>query len=273
MLPIIAASVVLLVHVQGLCLATELFRTRGGHRRIRRLAPGCDGPATLLDQRSAIPGRRNLFEFGKLFHGARLVLELLDADRRQRDNDRGFSPLIGHLFGSAAKRPSEPAKAQDHDCYRTGHRTRCRRLARWMSFHLFTKGLGETRFSVADRPEESTDRPSRSASLGNYSDDARSERPAHVTSVPRVADCTVLSQPYWVVKGEDRAAANGRASARQPVNLPVLSGIAGRSGLLPHIRQSVQCVRIPPKGDLPLQQRRKIVHRAALRHGFAAGPR
>jgi hypothetical protein len=137
MLPIIAASVVLLVHVQGLCLATELFRTRGGHRRIRRVAPGCDGPATLLDQRSAIPGRRNLFEFGKLFHGARLVLELLDADRRQRDNDRGFSPLIGHLFGSAAKHPSEPAEAQDHDRYRTDHRTPCRRLAPWMSLHLF----------------------------------------------------------------------------------------------------------------------------------------
>jgi hypothetical protein len=119
----------------GLCLATELFRTRGSDRRVRRFAGGRGGPATLLDQRSPIPGRRDFLEFRQLFRGAGLVLEFLDADRRQRGNDRGFSPLIGQLFGSAAKHPAEPGKAQDHDDYRTGHRTPCRRLAPWMNLH------------------------------------------------------------------------------------------------------------------------------------------
>jgi hypothetical protein len=132
--PIIAVSIQLLVHAR-LCLATELFRTCSRHRRVRRLASGYNGPATLLDERSPIP-RRDFLEFGQLFGGTGLVLEFLDADWRQRGDDRSFRSLIGHLFGSAAKHPSEPAKAQDHDRYRTGHRTPCRRFAPWMSLHL-----------------------------------------------------------------------------------------------------------------------------------------
>jgi hypothetical protein len=183
-------------------LTAKLFRTRRSHRRIRLFGSWCGCPAALLNESALVP-RSSLLEFDQLFRGAGLMLEILYADRRQRDNDRGFSPLIGHLFGSAAKRPSEPAKAQDHDCYRTGHRTPCRRLAPWMSLHLFHRKFRRNsllQWQIA-RKNVTYSANKYIATLGNYSGERL---------------------PRSVQAG---AVANGRARVWQPVNLP---GALGR---------------------------------------------
>jgi hypothetical protein len=99
---------------------------------------------------------------------------------------------------------------------------------------------------MADRPKERIVRTSYIATLGNYSGERL---------------------PRSVQAG---AVANGRARARQPVNLP---GALGRCwperSSAPYPSIGAVRTHTAEAGGFSAQQRRKIVH-LALRHGFAA---
>jgi len=64
-------------------------------------------PTTLLDDRSPIPRRRHLLELDQFCCCVSLMLEFLNADRRQNANDRSLSSLLRHPLGRAAECPSE----------------------------------------------------------------------------------------------------------------------------------------------------------------------
>jgi hypothetical protein len=76
------------------------------------------------------------FEFGQFCRRICLVLEALDADRRQGGNDGGLGALFAHPLGSAAECPSELRKAN----YGYGRRAEYRSPAEWFellkSFHF-----------------------------------------------------------------------------------------------------------------------------------------
>src|SRR4029077_18239863 len=75
--------------VRFLSQAAEFFCTSARNCRIRRAASGHGSPAALLDERATVPRRGNLVERDELCYGIGLLLELFDADRSQRRDDRG----------------------------------------------------------------------------------------------------------------------------------------------------------------------------------------
>src|SRR5436190_11268221 len=84
----------------------ELFRASADNSGVRGIASRHRCPAALLDDRSAIP-RGGLFELDQSRRRIGLMLEFLDADRREYGNHRGLRSLFRHSLGSAAERPSQ----------------------------------------------------------------------------------------------------------------------------------------------------------------------
>ena len=70
-------------------------------------------PAALLHEAVALPGV-GLLQRHQLRAGVGVVLEFVDADRRQRRHHRVAGALVGHLLSRAAKLPAAPAETDDH---------------------------------------------------------------------------------------------------------------------------------------------------------------
>src|SRR5271155_2602684 len=92
--------------------AAEQRRAALRHRRVSGVAAWHRRPAALLDEGALLPGV-DLIEFCQARGGIGAVLELVDADRRQRGYKRRADALLGHLLCSSAGDPAAPIEANN----------------------------------------------------------------------------------------------------------------------------------------------------------------
>src|SRR5438132_2086146 len=162
--------------IGSLSQAAELFRAGARNCRIRCIASRHGSPAALLDERAAVPRRGNLVECDELCYGIGLLLELFDADRSQRRDDRGCSTLGCHFLSSAAECPSELREPDDRERNSADHCTPHRWFHPRMDLHFVTLAVGEGNFSGFRSTREHSPWRDGEDRLGNYSDDALPSR-------------------------------------------------------------------------------------------------
>src|SRR5678815_4256994 len=98
------------------------------HRPIRIGLPREGGPPGLQHELGLLPGGADRLEPAHLLDPGHVDLLPGEADRHQRRGDRGVRLLDRHLARGAARRPTAPAKPQDHRHHTTDHRTPDARL-------------------------------------------------------------------------------------------------------------------------------------------------